>query len=58
MSGGKGDYDDEGWECDECDAIPTAIRQERPVTAHGRIDLGTINLDGYDGEYGDAAEPD
>ena len=62
MPGGSGDYEDEVDESDVCDAIRTAIRtasrRRWPVTELGRFDLGTSDVDVYEGEDGDDADPD
>jgi hypothetical protein len=58
MPGGSGDYKDEGDESDDCDAIPTASRQQRPTTEVDRFDLGTSDVDRYEGEDGDDADAD
>jgi len=49
---GSRDYVDEGDKSDERDAIPTAHWQQRPVTELERNDLGTSDVDGYEGEDG------
>jgi len=58
MPGGCGDYEDEGDECDVRNAIPTASRRQWPVTELERFDLGTSDVDGYEGEDGDDAYVD
>jgi len=58
MPGGSGDYQDEGVESDERDAIPTASRQRRPATALEKFDLGTSDVDGNEGDDGDDADAD
>jgi hypothetical protein len=58
MPGGSGNYDDEGDESNDCDAILTASRGRRPATELERFDLGTSDLDGYEGEDGDDADVD
>jgi len=58
MPGGSGDYEDEGDESDECDAIPTASRRHQPLTELERFDLGTSDVDRYDGEDGDDVDAD
>jgi hypothetical protein len=58
MPGGSGDYEDEGDESDDRDAIPTASRRRRPATELERFDLGTSDVDGYEGEDGDDADAD
>jgi hypothetical protein len=55
MQGGSEDFEDEG---DESDAIPTASRRRRAVTELERFDLGTSDVDGFEGEYGDDADAD
>jgi len=55
MQGGSGDFEDDG---DESDAIPTASRGRRAATELGRFDLGTRDVDGYEGEDGDDADAD
>ena len=55
MPGGSGDFEDEG---DESDAIPTASRRRRAATELERFDLGTSDVDGYEGEDGDDADAD
>jgi hypothetical protein len=58
MPGGSGDYEDTGDESDNRNTIPTASRRRRPVTELERFDLGTSDVDGYEGEDGDDAEAD
>jgi hypothetical protein len=58
MPGGSGDYEDEGDASNDHDAIPTASRRRRPATELERYDLGTSDLDGYEGEDGDYADAD
>jgi hypothetical protein len=48
MPVGSGDFQDEGDESDNRDAIPTISRQRLPATALKRFDLGSSDLDGYD----------
>jgi len=55
MPGGSGDFEDEG---DESDVIPTASRRRRAATVLERFDLGTSDVDGYEGEDGDDADAD
>jgi len=55
MPGGSGDFEDER---DESDAIPTASRQQQAATELERFDLGTSDVDGYEGEDGDDADAD
>jgi hypothetical protein len=47
MPQGCEDYDDEGDEIDESDAIPTARRRRRAATELERSDLGTSDVDRY-----------
>jgi hypothetical protein len=58
MPGGSGDYEDEGDESHDRDAIPTASRRRRPATELERFDLGTSDVDGYQSEDGDDADAD
>jgi hypothetical protein len=58
MQRGSGDYEDDGDESDDRDAIPTASRRRQPVMELERFDLGTSDLDGYEGEDGDDADAD
>jgi hypothetical protein len=58
MPGGSGDYEDEGDESDNRDAIPTASGRGRPATELERFDLGTSDVDGYEGDDGDDADAD
>jgi hypothetical protein len=58
MPWSSGDYEDAGDETDEHDAIRTASRRRRPVTELERFDLGTSDVDGYEGEDGDDADAD
>jgi hypothetical protein len=53
MPGGSGDYDDEGDESDEYDAIRTASRRRQPATELERFGLGPSDVDGDVGEDGD-----
>jgi hypothetical protein len=53
MPGGSGDFDDEG---DESDAILTASRPRRATTELERYDLGTRDVNWYEGEDGDDAD--
>jgi len=53
--GGSGDFEDEG---DESDFSPTASRWRRAATELERFDLGTSDVDGYEGEAGDDADAD
>jgi len=58
MPGGSGDYEDEGDESDEYDSIRTASWRQRPKTDLVRFDLGTSDVDGYEGEDGDDVDAD
>ena len=58
MPGGCENYDDEGDEMDESDAISTARQQRRAATELERFDLGTSDVDGYEGDDGDDADAD
>jgi hypothetical protein len=58
MPGGSGDYEDEGDDSDDRDAIPTASQQRRPATELERFDLGTSVVNWYEGEDGDDADAD
>jgi hypothetical protein len=58
MPGGCEDYDDEVEEIDKSDAIPTAHRRRWAATELERFDLGTGDVDGYKGDYGDNADAD
>jgi len=58
MPGGSGENEDEDDEEDERDAIPTAIQRQQPATEFERIDLGTSDVDGYEGEDGDDPDVD
>jgi hypothetical protein len=58
MPGGSGDYEDEGDESDDRDPIPTASWRRRPTTELERFDLGTNDVDGYEGEDGDDVDAD
>ena len=58
MPGGSEDYEDEGDESDEHDAIRTASRRRRPATELERFNLGTSDVDGYEGEDGEDADAD
>ena len=50
MPGGSGDYEDEGDESDDRDAITTGIRRRRPATELERFGLGTSDVNPYEGE--------
>jgi hypothetical protein len=58
MPGGSRDFEDEVDESDDRDAIPTASQRRRPATELERFDLGTSDVDGYEGEDGDDADAD
>jgi len=58
MPGGCGEYEDEGDESDDRDAIQSACWWQRPAKQYERIDLGTSDVDGYEGEDGDDADVD
>jgi hypothetical protein len=58
MPGGSGDYEDEGDDSDIHNANPTANRRRRPATELERFDLGTSDVDGYEGEDGDDVDAD
>jgi len=58
MPGGSGDYEDEGNESEERDAIPTASQGWRAATELERFDRGTSDVDGYEGENWDDADAD
>jgi hypothetical protein len=55
MPGGSGDFEDQG---DESDAIPTSSRRQRAATELEMFDLGTTDVDGYEGEHGHNADAD
>jgi len=56
MPGGSGDYKDDADQSNEHNAIPTASRRRRPATELEMVDLGTTDVDGYEGEEGDDAD--
>jgi len=58
MPGGSWDYKDEGDESDGHNAIPTASWQGRPTTGLERFNLGTSDVDGYEGDNGDDVDVD
>jgi len=58
MPGGRGNYEDDGNQTDERNAIPTASRRPHPSTELKRFDLGTGDVEGYEGEDGEHAEAD
>jgi hypothetical protein len=47
-----------GDERDDREAIPTAIRRQRPLMELEKFDLGTSDVDGYEGEDGVDADAD
>jgi hypothetical protein len=55
MPADSGDFEDEG---DQSDVIPTASRRRWAATELKRFDLGTSDVDRYEGEDGDDADPD
>jgi hypothetical protein len=55
MPGGSRDFEDKG---DESDAIPTSSLQRRAATELERFDLGTSDVEGYEGEDDDDADAD
>jgi hypothetical protein len=55
MPAGSRQFEDEGG---ECDADPTAGRRRRATTELERFDLGTSDVDGYEGEDSDDAAAD
>jgi hypothetical protein len=55
MPRGSGDFGDDG---DESEGIPTASRLRRAATELERFDLGTSDVDRYEGEDGDDADAD
>jgi hypothetical protein len=65
MPGDSGDYGDEADESDKWDAIPTASQRRPAATALERFDLGTSDVNRYDGVDGndpgveeEVSEPD
>ncbi|KAF8539100.1 hypothetical protein BDD12DRAFT_883295 [Trichophaea hybrida] len=52
MPEGSGDNDDECDESDQRDTTPTASQQRWPMTEHDRFDLGTSDVDRYEGGDG------
>jgi hypothetical protein len=58
MPGGSGDYEDEGDGSDVRDAIRTASRRRWLATELERIDLGTSDVNRYEGEDGDDGHVD
>jgi hypothetical protein len=47
MPGGSGDYEDEGDDSDDRDAIPTARRRRRPAAELDRFNPATSDVEGY-----------
>jgi len=58
MPGCSGDYEDEGDEINERDAISAASLRRQAVTELGRFDLGISDVDRYQGKDGDDADVD
>jgi len=58
MQEGTGNYEDQGDESDEGDAIPTTSQRRRTTTEHKRCDMGTCDVDGYEGENGNHVDAD
>jgi len=58
MPVGSRDYEDEGDESDVCDAISGASHPRLPATELLRFDLGTSDVNRYEGEDGDDAYAD
>jgi len=58
MPVGSGDYEDEGDESDDCDAIPTTSQRRWPTTKLERFDLGATDVNGYEGDDVDDAHAD
>jgi len=58
ISGGSGDYEYERDVSEERKAITTASRRRQPTTDLQRFDLGTSDVDGYEGNDGDDADAD
>ena len=58
MPRGSDDYDEEGDEIDQSDAIPTACRRGRAANELQRCDLGTSDVDRYECDNGDDADAD
>jgi hypothetical protein len=58
MPGGCDDYDDEDDKIADCDGIPAASRQWLAATELERFDLGTSDMDRYEGDNGDDADAD
>ena len=58
MPCGSWDCEVEGDDSDECNDIPTASLRPRPAIKLERFDLGTSDVDGYEGEHGDDVDAD
>jgi len=58
MPGGRVDYEDQGDESDEHDAIPTASWRRRPATELETYDQGSSDVDEYESDDGGDADWD
>jgi len=58
IAGGIGDYKDKGCESDQRDTIPTTSWRQPAATELERFDLGTSDVDWYEGADGDHADVD
>jgi hypothetical protein len=58
MPGDCQDYDNKGDDIDESNAIPTASYRRRAATELERFELGTSDVEGYEGDDGDDADAD
>jgi len=58
MPGGSRDSEDDGDDSGVRDAIPTASQKRRTATEFERFDLGTSDVDKYDGEDGNDVNAD
>jgi hypothetical protein len=58
MPEGSGDHEDEGDKSDDRHAIPTSSWRTRPATELERFDLGTRDVNGYEGEDANNADAD
>jgi hypothetical protein len=58
ISGGSGDYEDEGVDNVKRNAISNASWQRWPVTELKKSDLGTSDFDGDQGKHGEDADAD
>jgi len=58
MPRGSGNYEDEGDESNDRNAIPTASLRWQPATKLEGFGLGTNHVDRYNGEDGDDADAD